>query len=72
MPVQRDILAVLSPDERRDLMRHTVMGVLGPVMGERVWKQMEPALLDRRRQPGDAADPAENHWKGVWRIYEAE
>lgn len=72
MPVRTDILARLSPEGRAKLMRRTVMGIMGPTMGDKIWKQMEPALLDTRRQPGDAERPEDNYWQGQWRIYEAE
>lgn len=72
MPVRRDILATLPHDERVALMKRSVMGILGPVVGDQVWKQMEPALSRSRRQPGDAPAPEDNYWKGVWRIYEAD
>ncbi len=72
MPVKRDILAILPDKERIELMRRSVMAVMGPKLGEEMWKQMEPALTDRRRQPGDAEKPEDNFWKGSWRIYEAE
>jgi hypothetical protein len=67
-----DIFAVLPRDARAKLMRRTVMAMMGPKMGDKLWKQMEPALNDMRRQPGDAPRPEDNYWKGRWRIHEAE
>ena len=72
MRARPDILAVLPPDERAALIRRTVTAIMGPTMGEQIWKQMEPVLQSKARQPGDAPEPEQNHWKGVWRIYEAD
>ncbi|WP_437627179.1 hypothetical protein [Sorangium sp. So ce1151] len=63
----------LLPDEQRhELMKDTVTAIFGPALGQAFWDQMEPLLTDTRRQPGDAAEPEKNHWRGRWRIYEAE
>lgn len=72
MAKKTDIFEVLPEEERLGVMKDTVLAVLGDNVGSRVWKQMEPALRYKRRQLGDHPDPAQNHWKGVWRVYEAE
>jgi hypothetical protein len=68
----RDIFDVLPEDERLELMRQTTLAVLGEQVGARTWERIEPSLRHKLRQVGDHPDPAQNHWKGVWRIYEAE
>lgn len=72
MPRARDPFDVLDEKQRAALMRDTVKAVFGATMGDRLWKVMEPAVTDKRRQPGDAARPEDNYWKGHWRIHETD
>jgi hypothetical protein len=72
MPRPTDLFDVMNDEERTSMMRELVTGILGPKQGDALWKQMAPALTEKRRQPGDALDPAENFWGGVWRIHQAE
>ncbi|WP_437682601.1 hypothetical protein [Sorangium sp. So ce131] len=72
MPRLTDPFDVLPEVQRHELMRDTVMAIFGPTVGQTFWDQMEPLLTDTRRQPGDAAEPEKNFWRGRWRIYEAE
>ncbi|APR88183.1 hypothetical protein A7982_13532 [Minicystis rosea] len=72
MKRRRDVFEVLPKEQRLALMKETVLALLGDTVGGVTWARMEPALRYERRQPGDHLDPAKNHWKGAWRIYEAE
>lgn len=72
MPRRPDPFDNMPDEERTKLMRDTVKSILGPKVGDELWKHMEPAMRDRRRQLGDAPEPEKNFWGGVWRVYEAE
>ena len=72
MPRPADPFDLLPDEQRHELMKDTVTAIFGPALGQAFWDQMEPLLTDTRRQPGDAAEPEKNHWRGRWRIYEAE
>lgn len=72
MAKDTDILALMTDDERRTAMRQLVMGLFGEGNGARIWQQMDAALGSQARQLGDAPEPEDNYWHGVWRIYEIE
>lgn len=67
-----DPLRALPPEARADAIRQLVDRLFGPAVGARVWEQMQPALASQARQLGDARTPADNYWRGAWRIYECE
>jgi hypothetical protein len=72
MPKEPDVLALLSPPERAEVIRKMLLGLLGERNGQKAWKQMEPVLASTLRQIGDAEEPEKNYWRGVWRVYEVE
>jgi hypothetical protein len=72
MPRKPDPFDHLPEPQQLELMRLACHAVFGPAKGDEFWKGIEPSLLFKERQFGDARDPKENFWKGVWRIYEAE
>jgi hypothetical protein len=67
-----DILAQMPDDVRREAMRDLVYGLFGKGNGGRIWQQMDAALTSKARQLGDAPEPEDNYWQGVWQIYEIE
>lgn len=72
MPRKPHLFETLSEAERHQVMRFSCHLVFGQQKGNAVWQSMEPSLLFRERQLGDAPAPEDNFWKGIWRIYEAE
>lgn len=64
--------ARLEPKVRAELLRALAVELLGPEKGALVAEQLEPGVRSRARQLGDAKDPEQNHWKGVWRIHELD
>ncbi|MFO0759234.1 MAG: hypothetical protein U0359_22270 [Byssovorax sp.] len=72
MPRKPSLFDTLPEPERHQVMRFACQLVFGADKGKALWKSMEPALLFKARQLGDAPDPKDNFWKGAWRIYEAE
>ena len=71
MPRKPHIFERATEPERLAMMRASCHLVFGPQKGEEMWKAMEPSLLFKARQLGDAPEPEKNFWKGVWQIYEA-
>ena len=67
-----DPLRAMPPERRPEAIRLALEQVLGPVLAAQAWVQMGPALGVTARQPGDAKDPAQNAWKGAWRIWECD
>ena len=65
-----DILKILPPELRAEVMRGIVFEVFGDRNGARVWQQLEAGLTYTARQLGDHREPDKNFWKGAWRIYE--
>jgi hypothetical protein len=53
---------------------------MGKEYVDRLWSQLEPVIRNRighgdPLEPaivGDADDPKNNYWKGVWQVYRAE
>jgi hypothetical protein len=54
--------------------------MMGKEYVDRLWSQLEPVIRNRigHGEPleptivGDADDPKNNYWKGVWQVYRAE
>jgi hypothetical protein len=72
MASKKDILALLPEQLRVAVLRHFTHGLFGDDVGGELWKQLEPGFTTKLRQPGDAADPEQNFWRGAWRIYDAD
>lgn len=74
-PIER-----MTPAGRRDAMRKLLESTFGERDVERLWQQLEPLIRNRighgepltPKMPGDADDPKDNYWKGVWQVYHAE
>lgn len=62
----------LKPEPRARALRTMIEHLLGPEKAARVLEQLEPGLLTRARQPGDARDPEKSYWRGAWRIHELD
>jgi hypothetical protein len=68
----------------RELQLAYLLGLASEFLGretvERMYRNTRPLIEDmvahgpdtRARLPGDARDPAENYWGGVWQIHQAE
>lgn len=72
MSRKRDLFGRLAEEDRIVLMRELCCGVFGDNKGKQLFARLEPALHYKLRQPGDHPEPTANHWRGAWRIYEAE
>lgn len=70
----------MLPRHQAALFRELASRTFGPEYVDRLWSQLEPVMRDKighggQRDPkivGDAADPKDNYWKGVWQVYHAE
>lgn len=62
------------------LFRELASRMAGAEYVDRMWRQLEPVFRNKighgePLQPtivGDADDPKNNYWKGVWQVYRAE
>lgn len=72
MPKKQDPLDNLTPQGQVEVLRRTLCGTFGETRGAEIWAQVEPAIVGKARQFGDASEPEKNYWKGAWRIYEIE
>ena len=72
MSKKPDVLVLLPQEQRNALLRDTCIAVFGDRKGAQIWKRLAPTITFKGRQVGDAIDPKDNFWNGVWRIYEAE
>ena len=72
MPRRPDLFGLVTEKDRIKIIRELCCGVLGDEKGTETFARLEPTLRYKLRQPGDHPEPEHNHWKGVWRIYEAE
>lgn len=70
MPRLPDAFDVLNEEQRGALMHDMAKSVFGKTMGDKLWQTLSPAHSNKLRQLGDAKEPAENYWKGRWRIHE--
>ena len=71
-PRALDPLRAMRPEARAQAIKGIFERLLGEEAAAKVWEQFGPALASTVRQPGDHKEPAKNHWKGAWRIYEIE
>lgn len=70
----------LLPRHQLALFRELASRTFGSEYVDRLWSQLEPVIRDKighggpsdPKIVGDAADPKDNYWKGVWQIYHAE
>ena len=70
----------LPPTEQIAALRALAEATLGQAYVDRMWSRMEPLIRNRigHGEPleptmlGDADDPKNNYWKGVWQLYHAE
>jgi len=70
----------LPPAEQIVALRALAEATLGKAYVDRMWSRMEPLIRNRighgeplePRMVGDADDPKNNYWKGVWQVYHAE
>jgi hypothetical protein len=64
-----DVMATMTQSERLRATANLYLKLLGP-NAKPMMEQLRPGFTSRQRQLGDAPDPAQNHWRGAWRIYE--
>ena len=71
----------LPPKLRLAFMLGTMARVLGRETVEKYYELLKPVIDDAfghgdfggsQPQPGDADDPADNYWGGVWQIHRAD
>lgn len=65
-----DPLAKMSSHERALALARLCDNVFGEHHGKRIFDKLASALAFKARQIGDAKEPQDNYWKGIWRIYE--
>lgn len=70
--MKEDDFARLKPHVRAAVVKDAVERLFGPKNGATIWKHMEPGYTLTTRQPGDAAEPEKNAWRGAWRIHSLE
>ena len=67
----------LSPKLKLAYLLGTASRMFGRKKTAQIYRSTKPIVDDmfghgKRRAPGEADDPSENYWHGVWRIYDAE
>jgi hypothetical protein len=70
----------LLPRHQVALFRELASRMMGKEYVDRLWSELEPVIRNRigHGEPlepnivGDADDPKNNYWKGVWQVYHAE
>lgn len=72
MPKKPDPLDNLTPEGQVAVLRRLLFETFGESRGNALWAQIEPAMLGKTRQLGDAHEPEKNFWKGAWRIHEID
>lgn len=73
-------LEQLTGEEQLRLLKALAERTLGASFVEQQWNLLEPLIRNRighgepltPRMPGDATEPKDNYWKGVWQVYHAE
>lgn len=64
-----DVLATMTDGERFRALANLYVKLLGP-NAVPMLRKLREGFSSTARQLGDAKDPAQNHWRGAWRIHE--